>query len=260
MPGGRQLAVSASSARRASSARFLSAYAGVSWGPRGGPPARPAPPARGDAPVGAPPAGGAPVPRAGAVAAPPPRPTVTASHTPVKSGSLASADQSADVGGFVLNSCAWTTVHDAATAIAATSTAPTNLFLVLIGSCVLEKPSLPSVATDQEQRAAVGSARRDLNGRETGRDARLQRPDVGVRGKTCAPAHAGPPEGGPHEYELPGRRGAFRRPGMRGSARLSADTDVWALQPRMAPGLTSIQVSARRPDGRTLLLVSRYRG
>jgi hypothetical protein len=111
-----------------------------------------------------------------------------------------------------LNSCAWTTVHDAATAIAATSTAPTNLFLVLIGSCVLEKPSLPSVATDQEQRAAVGSARRDLNGRETGRHARLQRPDVGVCGKTCAPAHAGSPESAPATGQLVLVGAAFRRP------------------------------------------------
>jgi hypothetical protein len=34
-------------------------------------------------------------------------------------------------------------------------------------------------------------------------------------------------------------------------ARLTDDTYIWALQPRFAPGLTSIQVSARKPDGRT---------
>jgi len=46
-----------------------------------------------------------------------------------------------------------------------------------------------------------------------------------------------------------------RRATLRGRSRLGADTYFWALQPRIAPGLTSIQVSARRPDGRTEILL-----
>jgi hypothetical protein len=49
--------------------------------------------------------------------------------------------------------------------------------------------------------------------------------------------------------------GAFRRPAVRGRTRLLADTYVWALQPRIVPGLVSIQVSARKPDGRTEILL-----
>jgi hypothetical protein len=37
--------------------------------------------------------------------------------------------------------------------------------------------------------------------------------------------------------------------------RIAADTYVWALQPRMVPGLASIQISARKPDGRTDILL-----
>ena len=46
-----------------------------------------------------------------------------------------------------------------------------------------------------------------------------------------------------------------RRATLRGRSRLGTDTYLWALQPRIAPGLTSIQVSARRPDGRTEILL-----
>lgn len=42
---------------------------------------------------------------------------------------------------------------------------------------------------------------------------------------------------------------------LRAHVRLGADTYFWALQPRTAPGLTSIQVSARRPDGRVEILL-----
>jgi hypothetical protein len=46
------------------------------------------------------------------------------------------------------------------------------------------------------------------------------------------------------------------RPGtLRARSRLVADTYFWALQPRTAPGLTSIQISARRPDGRIEILL-----
>src|SRR5215472_19336998 len=77
MPGGRQFAAWLSSGAFARRARRFSAYAGVSCGPAGGPPARfPRPP---------------PAPRPPAA----PKPT---SQTPVKSASLASAAQSAAVG------------------------------------------------------------------------------------------------------------------------------------------------------------------
>jgi hypothetical protein len=46
-----------------------------------------------------------------------------------------------------------------------------------------------------------------------------------------------------------------RSSSMRASVRLGSDTYIWALQPRSAPGLTSIQVSARRPDGRIEVLL-----
>ena len=39
-------------------------------------------------------------------------------------------------------------------------------------------------------------------------------------------------------------------------ARLSRDTFVWAIQPEIVPGLSSIEVSARRPDGGTEVLLA----
>src|SRR5437773_4315871 len=77
IPGGRQLAVSLSSRPAARIASLLAAYAGVSDGPAGAPAPR--------------------LPAAGAAPRfpPPPKPT---SQTPVKSGSLAMASQSATVG------------------------------------------------------------------------------------------------------------------------------------------------------------------
>src|SRR5215475_7010156 len=85
MPGGRQLAAWLSSGALASRACRFAAYAAVSCGPAGGPPALPPRPP----PAPRPPAG--------------PKPT---SHTPVKSGSFASADQSAAVGGVGFACCA----------------------------------------------------------------------------------------------------------------------------------------------------------
>jgi hypothetical protein len=39
------------------------------------------------------------------------------------------------------------------------------------------------------------------------------------------------------------------------TTRMSADASVWALQPQLAAGVTSIEVSARRPDGGTDILL-----
>ena len=71
MPGGKQFAVSLSSAPLARAASLFAAYSGVRDGPAGAPP----------------------LPR-------PPPPPPDCSQTPVKSGSFAIAVQSAAVGGF----------------------------------------------------------------------------------------------------------------------------------------------------------------
>jgi hypothetical protein len=43
---------------------------------------------------------------------------------------------------------------------------------------------------------------------------------------------------------------------MRASLRLPVDTRVWAIQPEIVPGLSSLEVSARRPDGGTDVLLA----
>ena len=43
---------------------------------------------------------------------------------------------------------------------------------------------------------------------------------------------------------------------LKGHARLSRDTVVWAIQPELVPGLSSVEVSARRPDGGTDVLLA----
>ena len=45
----------------------------------------------------------------------------------------------------------------------------------------------------------------------------------------------------------------------RGSVRLASDATIWALAPEIPPGTQSLELSARRPDGSTevLLLVER---
>jgi hypothetical protein len=43
---------------------------------------------------------------------------------------------------------------------------------------------------------------------------------------------------------------------MKGSSRLASDTHVWAIQPEIIPGLSSLEVSARRPDGGTDVLLA----
>jgi hypothetical protein len=42
----------------------------------------------------------------------------------------------------------------------------------------------------------------------------------------------------------------------RGTLRLTSDTRVWAIQPEIVPGLSSLEVSARRPDGGTDVLLA----
>ena len=49
------------------------------------------------------------------------------------------------------------------------------------------------------------------------------------------------------------RDGTSRK--LRAVTRIAADTSVWAMRPDVAPGLESIQVSARRPDGGTDVLL-----
>jgi hypothetical protein len=39
-------------------------------------------------------------------------------------------------------------------------------------------------------------------------------------------------------------------------SRLTGDTRVWAIQPEIVPGLSSLEVSARRPDGGTDVLLA----
>ena len=43
---------------------------------------------------------------------------------------------------------------------------------------------------------------------------------------------------------------------LKGRATLSRDTFVWAIQPELVPGLSSVEVSARRPDGGTDVLLA----
>jgi hypothetical protein len=43
---------------------------------------------------------------------------------------------------------------------------------------------------------------------------------------------------------------------LKGTSRLTADTRVWAIQPEIVPGLSSLEVSARRPDGGTDVLLA----
>jgi hypothetical protein len=43
---------------------------------------------------------------------------------------------------------------------------------------------------------------------------------------------------------------------LKGSTRLAGDTRMWAIQPEIVPGLSSLEVSARRPDGGTDVLLA----
>jgi hypothetical protein len=43
---------------------------------------------------------------------------------------------------------------------------------------------------------------------------------------------------------------------LKGTSRLTSDTRIWAIQPEIVPGLSSLEVSARRPDGGTDVLLA----
>jgi len=43
---------------------------------------------------------------------------------------------------------------------------------------------------------------------------------------------------------------------LKGSGRVMADARVWAIQPELLPGMSSLEVSARRPDGGTDVLLA----
>src|SRR6266498_2583902 len=120
MPGGRQFAVWLSSGAAASNAFFFSAYSGVRDGPDGRP--------RG------------------------PAPSVT-SHTPLKSGSLARAAQSAAAGAFRGNSWALARRPPDAEANTATTNA-TTIFSVLCIVADLDDPRKPRVGADDTTRTA----------------------------------------------------------------------------------------------------------
>ena len=51
-------------------------------------------------------------------------------------------------------------------------------------------------------------------------------------------------------------RGGRSSNSLRASVRLPADMRVWAIQPEIVPGLSSLEVSARRPDGGTDVLLA----
>ena len=138
MPGGRQFAAWLSSGGLANDAALLAAYSGVSDGPPPRPAAAPPPP-----PLRAAPAAGAPAPRFPAAApasgdgapparAPPPPPPV--SQTPVKSGSLASAVQSAGAGAFAVERCA--NASEPAADASPTTTNPMHILRLLFIRCL----------------------------------------------------------------------------------------------------------------------------
>ena len=43
---------------------------------------------------------------------------------------------------------------------------------------------------------------------------------------------------------------------LKGTSVLASDTRVWAIQPEIVPGLSSLEISARRPDGGTDVLLA----
>jgi hypothetical protein len=43
---------------------------------------------------------------------------------------------------------------------------------------------------------------------------------------------------------------------LKGISKLTSDTHVWAIQPEIVPGLSTLEVSARRPDGSTDVLLA----
>jgi hypothetical protein len=55
--------------------------------------------------------------------------------------------------------------------------------------------------------------------------------------------------------QAPAARGSNAPSTARATTRLAASTSVWALVPRVAAGLASVQVTARTPDGGTDILL-----
>ena len=51
-------------------------------------------------------------------------------------------------------------------------------------------------------------------------------------------------------------RGPAESRALKATSRLASDTRVWAIQPEIVPGLSSLEVSARRPDGGTDVLLA----
>ena len=51
-------------------------------------------------------------------------------------------------------------------------------------------------------------------------------------------------------------RGPAESRALKATSRLAGDTRVWAIQPEIVPGLSSLAVSARRPDGGTDVLLA----
>ena len=79
--------------------------------------------------------------------------------------------------------------------------------------------------------------------------------DVGTVG-TVSGSGARPP---PTNLVVTARSTPGRSRVRRGSVRLASDATIWALAPEIPPGTQSLELSARRPDGSTevLLLVER---
>jgi hypothetical protein len=79
--------------------------------------------------------------------------------------------------------------------------------------------------------------------------------DVGTIGLLLARGASAPPA----DLVLTARTTSGRAGVRRGSTRLASDATIWALAPEIPPGTQSMELSARRPDGSTevLLLVER---
>ena len=79
--------------------------------------------------------------------------------------------------------------------------------------------------------------------------------DIGTVGLFRAQGASAPPA----DLVVTARSTPGRSRVRRGSARLASDATIWALAPEIPPGTQSLELSARRPDGSTevLLLVER---
>ena len=79
--------------------------------------------------------------------------------------------------------------------------------------------------------------------------------DRGTLGLSFAPADASQPIADLTLRGVPDPRASLSTYVQRASTRLASNTSVWALVPRLDPGLRSIQVTARMPDGGTDILL-----